>query len=319
MINIHKQHWACIADGRKPEDSTHNLAYMTHREYTKTGDELESFKKRKSTGTGWAQGYRNKDKAYREVEFDNTPVQGFKIVGSVSRWSTQNKLIQVEDPRGFVVEIPTGNLATLLKYCVVDHSEVTDECVWGKEGNNHILLPIKSDVYQKAFEQTKENAGRVSLTKLDIGDVVRFSVDDAQEWIYAGRGKAVWEVEIKQAKEQNRNNRWSYSNYYRINRETDEVVSTSEAYTDTALSFLFILKSDKRYDSQTEVEYKSTGSAKCVRTGEVVEVPELPVIPQIYLPQRMMNKIGVGDMSSWQTDGTGKYYEVSTKEIAMRP
>jgi hypothetical protein len=88
-----------------------------------------------------------------ELYFENTPALCFRIVGSVTRWSTSNKLIQVEDPRGFVVEIPASNLNTLLKHTTVEKGEVKEECVWGREGNNHTLLPVNSEIYEETLEK----------------------------------------------------------------------------------------------------------------------------------------------------------------------
>lgn len=44
----------------------------------------------------------------------NDPMEGFKISHSVSRYSTNNKLWRIEDPRGFELEITTGNMEDLL-------------------------------------------------------------------------------------------------------------------------------------------------------------------------------------------------------------
>lgn len=68
----------------------------------------------------------------------NTPLQGFRLVKSVSRCSTSNKLWRVLDPRGFQLEISTANLEDLMMDCVIDHGLITVACVW--EGKTKVKL-----------------------------------------------------------------------------------------------------------------------------------------------------------------------------------
>lgn len=55
-----------------------------------TGD--YAFKKRKATVDGWA------EKDLSPMDLDNKPTHGFKIVDTVSRYSTSNKMFRIEDP-----------------------------------------------------------------------------------------------------------------------------------------------------------------------------------------------------------------------------
>lgn len=311
MINIHKQLWVVKAVNRKVEDSEFLLAYMTHREYTKDKEETAAFTKRKSTGTHWA-AYRKwsqelrKHEATKEgeiLEFDNFPASGFRIVGSVSRWSTSNKLIQVEDPRGFVVEIPTGNLTTLLKHTTVEEGEIKEECIWGKEGNNHILLSINSNIYQKSYNQTQQNKEKVSLTKLKIGQTVKFNVED-KEYIYLGRGKAVWKVCKKES--QTTTTGWYYGT--RFKREaTDPIIETYNV-EDTKLGFLF---REKESVSNYNWEYKVSG--RCIVTGEIEKLPKLEVF-DIWVPDRLRKEIPRDN----RYNGLKEYYVAETINFNMK-
>jgi hypothetical protein len=202
MINIPKQLWCIINPDR--ED---NLAYMTHYE------ENASFEKRKSTGTHWATPRTRKNKetglyepAKIPVEkiIDNSPIKGIYIGSSVSRWSTSNKLFRVNDPRGFTVEVPTDNIATLLHLTTVEHGVVQEECVWGREGNNHIILPVNSEPYLETLDKMDTLANKlIKVGDLKPGDVVKFFEDD-REHTYIGRGKITWK--IKPYTHPNRNN-----------------------------------------------------------------------------------------------------------------
>lgn len=317
MINIHKQLWVVRAPNRPVEDSDQLLAYMTHREYTKQGEPTQSFLKRSATGTTWAdpRGWGNQEGIYIPdiLEFDNLPAEGFKIVGSVSRWSTANKLICVEDPRGFVVEIPTGNLTTLLKHTTITKSVVQEACVWGREGSNHILLPVNSDIYQKAQADTVQNSEKVSLTKLKAGQLVKFSVDDDDEYVYLGRGKAVWKVRAKQAVR--RKNNWS-SDYYAAN--SDPYTGEECEVVDTKLCFLFRLKEpipESEYGNYRNYEYKSSG--KVVVTGEAEQVPSVDTETMLIdLPNRVKPAWFLYSCNCSYTEG--KYHEAEVCRVEMK-
>ena len=302
MINIHKQLWAVKGVGRKVEDSDFLLAYMTHQEQTKEGEATSAFLSRQYTGVEWAKTQQREyipNEGYKytnivlgeELSFDNTPTLGFRIVGSVTRWSTSNKLIQVEDPRGFVVEIPTSNLTTLLKHTTVEKGEVKEECVWGREGNNHILLPVNSEIYEETLEKIQQYNAKISFASLKPGQVVKFSVDDEYEYVYIGRGKAMWEVQTKEATETHRD-----SYYYKlrfIRNNSDKVVKTKLVKDD---KWAYIFKfADEDYSGY---EYKYTG--KCVVIADTKgiaeskgsEVDKIPSAESIIvdMPWRLQDK-----------------------------
>jgi len=291
MINIHKQLWAVKGVGRKVEDSDFLLAYMTHQELTKEGGPTSAYHNRRYTGQEWAKTQESKyiqDQGWKytnivlgeELSFDNTPTLGFRIVGSVTRWSTSNKLIQVEDPRGFVVEIPTSNLTTLLKHTTVEKGEVKEECVWGREGNNHILLPVNSEIYKETLEKIQQYNDKVSFASLKPGQVVKFSVDDKYEYVYIGRGKAIWEVQTKEATETQKDP-WYYSPRF-IHNNSDKVVKTKLVKDD---KWAYIFKLEDEDDSG--YEYKYTG--KCVVISKGADVPPMEGI-KVSIPWRLADK-----------------------------
>jgi len=300
LINIHKQLWVVKGFERKVENSSALLAYMTHAEYTKDDVETKAFKSRKGTGVNWAESWqRDKSGTGGELTFDNTPAEGFRIVGSTTRWSTSNKLIQVEDPRGFVVEIPTGNLTTLLKYVIIKEATVVGKCVWGREDSNHVLLPINSEIYQKACDQSSLNAARVSFAKLTVGQVVRFSVDDKVEYTYLGRAKAKWHVKTKKARQPSRNR---YSYYNRWEKSLNDEILKEEDLVDTKYCFIFKKKTTK--PTKYDWEYKLSG--KCIVVGEVKTVPVIEPF-DIYIPSRVKE-----DCSEWRIGyDTGWYYDIT--------
>lgn len=216
MIKIHNKLWYVV----KPEHED-NLAYMCQAEFTKEGEPSASLKKMQVTGRSWAR--VNAQTVYKKKEgdnytylydennrpvvdyvvpakegvesfTDNIPTTGFYIGDSVSRWSTDNKLFRVKDPRGFTVEVPTGNVATLLHHTTVVNGVVQEECVWGREGNSHILLPVNSEPYLLTLDQmdTLENK-LISIKDLKVGDLVKM-FDDDKEYYYAGKMRSTWSL-----------------------------------------------------------------------------------------------------------------------------
>ena len=259
MIHLHEKLWVAINKNRKCDDSDYCLAYMTHAEYNKDGTEKDNFIKRKGTGTCWA---TMRDSSSEEFYFDNSPVKGFSVAGSVSRWSTDNKVIRIEDPRKFVVEIPVSALTTLLKYTTLINGVVQEECLCGKEGNNHILIPVNSEVYQKAKVQTEQNDSKVKLNSLKEGAVVKFSVDDVDTYCYVGKYKVVWEISIRVAQ---------LSSTWRgrpVAAGDDPVVNVLTANED-GYRYLFRYLGTKSY---RRGESKKSGN--CIVVGHM-EVPEV--------------------------------------------
>ena len=218
MIQIHKQIWYVI----KPDHSD-ELAYMCQFKIGKDGEPLSNVSKMQATGRSWAR--TNSQKVYKlkpdaktsydyerdennnvivdhvipakhgeEFISDNTPTAGFYVGSSVSRWSTSNKLFRVKDPRGFTVEVPTDNLATLLHHTTVVKGVVQEACCWGREGNNHILLPVNSEPYLITLDQMDTLSNKlISVKDLKVGDWVRF-FEDKNEYYYAGKLKGTWSI-----------------------------------------------------------------------------------------------------------------------------
>lgn len=133
-----------------------------------------AFKSRKGSGTSWS----GKD---REEKFiDNKPVAGFKFVGFDSRYSTQNKWVEIEDPRGFVLQITVENVVTLLMETTVQNGVIQDECVWVRFGGTNYLISAKNPNYIPEAPELK-------LTDLKPGDIFRgSSFDGNTDFIYLG-------------------------------------------------------------------------------------------------------------------------------------
>jgi hypothetical protein len=195
LMKIHDKLWYIINPER--ED---NLAYMTYWE------DNAACIKRIATGTSWATPrgeYSRAEGRYLPstypdpvgVQIDNTPVAGFNIGSSVSRWSTENKVFRVTDPRGFTVEVPTDNIATLLHLTNVHKGVIQQECVWARDGNSHVLLPVNSEPYLETLENMAKVENALCMKDLKPWDKYKLINPDWKgdvEYVYLGQYKASW-------------------------------------------------------------------------------------------------------------------------------
>lgn len=113
-------------------------------------------------------------KLYENVP--NEPRIGFRITKMVSRsgsWNGGNKLVRIEDPRGFELEISVDNLVKVMSMTTFIDGVCQTECVWGRQGSNNILLPVNSDPYNEARATTDYRAKEtISLRDVNFGDTV---------------------------------------------------------------------------------------------------------------------------------------------------
>ena len=118
MLKIYDQLWYVKTKSSYHSNSNPDLSYMTYYE------DNAAFRKRQHTGLRWAQA--KEDDA---VIIDNEPVAGFTVDSVASRWTTENKMFRIRDPRGFIVEVPTGNVANVLACTTVINGVIQTECV----------------------------------------------------------------------------------------------------------------------------------------------------------------------------------------------
>jgi hypothetical protein len=212
MINIADKIWAVKAVGRG------DLAYMCPYHLKRDGTPDSATSKMMKTGQNWANvparyeyvrdaagnPVKNDQGHYiqelREAEtagevgiYDNVPMKGFKVGQDATRWTTENKVFRLHDPRGFTVEIPTGNLSTLIQTCTIINGEIMDECVWGREGC-HILLPINAPEYTKVVKEIEKVEEALKIKDLKPGDWVKMRQHGSEqgEVQFVGMVKLEW-------------------------------------------------------------------------------------------------------------------------------
>lgn len=187
MLNIPKQLWYTI----QLNDSGENLAYMTY-----TDGSQKEFEKRKKTGLRWAVSYVDRSPVQAEEHYiDNEPVSGFKIVGVKRRYSTDNKVFDIEDPRGFTVQVPAVNLLEIIENSTIVNGVIQEPCMWGRLNSGHILVPEDSELHKSHLQLAQAIQKKVPMKKIQVGDIC---VDKTgKKFIYMGTARTVFEFTVE--------------------------------------------------------------------------------------------------------------------------
>lgn len=172
-IEIPKELWVV-----KKADS--DLAYVTYLE------DNEACKKRQTTGRQWAKQYGKSEGI--ESTHNNELLAGYKILKSVSRWSTSNVVWRVLNPRGFEFEIYSGNMMEILQCSRIENGVILDKCVIGREGGKNVLLPEGSEPYlqAKSYTDAKDNAKESNLKIKDVTPGSLVTLKDGETYTYLG-------------------------------------------------------------------------------------------------------------------------------------
>ena len=109
-------------------------------------------KSRKETVKSWAGKFSNDFKIVK-----NEAIENFKIESFASRYSTSNKFIKIEDPRGWVIDVSIENFVDLAKYVTIEKGVIKEKLVYAREGSNNWLMlendPRISDAKSKKETQ----------------------------------------------------------------------------------------------------------------------------------------------------------------------
>lgn len=167
--------------GRRTQDDV-PLGFMTPYGEDQAGQ------KRMATVDGWARGYYGStNKAFNSVTLDNKPMIGFKIGRAVRRYgrfSGNSSKIRVEDPRGFELEISIENMLMLMNSNIIEDGELVAECVWGRDGNANVLLPLNSEPYAHYLQTQQKKAAVIGLKNVKVGDSIELLT--GEKGVYLG-------------------------------------------------------------------------------------------------------------------------------------
>lgn len=130
-------------------------------------------KKRKETVDNWVNGYGympNPASSLNECKVvDNTPMNGFKIVDWAGRYSTDNKVVRVVDPRGYELEVYIPNLLELIQTCDINKGEINAELLWLRDGAANKLVRADNPVIKEA----KAPPAKRKKLRHEVGDIIK--------------------------------------------------------------------------------------------------------------------------------------------------
>lgn len=120
------------------------------------------------------------------LTFDNTLTTGFKLVGQENRssWTSSGKSVFcVEDPRGFILQIGSGNLIEIIKQCTIKNGVIQQKCVWSWDRTTLLLVPEGTDLYKEGIESFALKSKKVALNELKPGYKVRLQTGEIGTWL----------------------------------------------------------------------------------------------------------------------------------------
>lgn len=166
---------------RKRKDDDYLLGFMTPYD-----PDDPKFKDTKHTVDRWSSHGNRKSLVDKQAWVGyNEPMKGFKILHTVSRSMTSNKVWRIRDPRGFELEISSYNLSQMLPKVVIERGTIKDECVWCRNSNgDNWLIPTDCKEYEEAKAYTEVRNTRISLRDVDPGDIV--TLHDGRNIQYLG-------------------------------------------------------------------------------------------------------------------------------------
>jgi hypothetical protein len=97
------------------------------------------------------------DSSIPTIEVDNCPRNSFIINKSVNHSSSyyfSESKIRIFDSREFEIEITLGNFLYVARHSNISKMEITQDCVYGFNNNQIVLIPINSEEYAKSMEHS---------------------------------------------------------------------------------------------------------------------------------------------------------------------
>lgn len=120
----------------------------------------------------------------------NSFEEGFKIVGYRSRYSTSNKLLEVEDPRGFRLEISVENLIEIVKHTTIKKGIIQAKAAWTRYGAAYLVVegtPSYRKWYAKVTAPVPLKRTMSSLTPGDIISETSTRNTSKDYYLYLGK------------------------------------------------------------------------------------------------------------------------------------
>lgn len=130
-----------------------------------------------------------RDKNIEPIEVKNEILKNPILNKSVQRYGyhfgSGRNMLRIYDPRGFEYEITVSNFVGISQYCDMVKSELVGEFVYAFQDGDMILLPVDSEEYKEAKEDTLNKNTKVSAKNLKPGNV--YTANNGNTCIYIGK------------------------------------------------------------------------------------------------------------------------------------
>lgn len=160
--------------------------------FVQPDDPAPGVKQRLESVTNWL---GNNGAVQRAV--DNVPMTGFKISGSAKRYSTSNKFVELQDPRGWEIEISIENFVYLAATVDIVKGVITTPLVYTRGGGSGNWLAVPDDECITGDLNVREKVIKLSKNSIQIGNA--YELKDSTVLVFAGVFDELW---------------WSYSYPY---------------------------------------------------------------------------------------------------------
>lgn len=133
--------------------------------------------------------WRNKN--IEPTVYDNTEFEGFQIIQEKNRFqwvysTSEDYLVNILDPRKFIVTITADNLVSLITTCNIVDGVITDKLIYAWVDSSLCLIPVKSAVYAEASAYTAMQYQTVKKKELKPGYI--YTNKQGDQLTYLDRG-----------------------------------------------------------------------------------------------------------------------------------
>lgn len=139
--------------------------------------------RKESSWLGWCH------KSIPSLEIKNEVFKNPTLNKSIQRYGynfgSGRNMLRIYDPRGFEYEISISNFVGISQYCDMLKSELVGEFVYAFEDGDLILLPVNSEQYKEAKQDTLNKNTKVSAKNLIPGNV--YTANNGNTCIYIGK------------------------------------------------------------------------------------------------------------------------------------
>ena len=174
-------------------------------------------------------------------KYENIPLPGFTLYKRDKKtWTTSESTWLIIDPRGFFIRVNSENLELIMHCTGITEGLVQEKCVWARdnESTKMILVPISSEMYEEANQNTNLIETKVDIKDIQIGDTV--FLQNKMTGMYCGKLSFYGSLELSR-----KHSKYTYKPSVFLRKQVVELYpSKYNIHND-----LKILKIDKKCDS----------------------------------------------------------------------